>query len=347
MRQKKLDGEKQTSASRACNICRDARSAAAWKIPVLLGIAFIAVFSSSLPGTPPPAKTTYTYKRVGNLEIRADVYRPGDPGERPVLVNVHGGALMKSGRESLPRPVPDLIEKGYVVVSVDYRLGPETRLPEIIEDVADACRWVRSRGRSLFGADTRKMGVIGHSAGGFLTLAMGHRLQPPPSFLVSFYGYGELVGHWATGPSPDPEHWETSISAEEADKRPADPPISNASERSYSILPYYNYYRQKGLWPKMLTGWDPIAEKYKYVPYLPLFNVTPAYPPTLLVHGSRDMDVPAQQSRLMADRLTQHNVEHELLILEGAEHGLRGVDPQRLEEAYRTAIRFVDRFMGR
>ena len=37
-----------------------------------------------------------------------------------------------------------------MVVSIDYRLAPETKLPAIVEDVRDACRWVRERGPKLF-----------------------------------------------------------------------------------------------------------------------------------------------------------------------------------------------------
>ena len=53
-----------------------------------------------------------------------------------------------------------------MVVSIDYRLAPETKLPAIVEDVQDACRWVRERGPKLFRIAPERLAVMGGSAGG-------------------------------------------------------------------------------------------------------------------------------------------------------------------------------------
>jgi acetyl esterase/lipase len=289
-------------------------------------------------------RNTFTYKQVGDLQLRADVYRPAGNATRiPVVVNIHGGALMKMDRSSLSETAKLLAERGFIVVSPDYRLGPETTLPGIIRDVVDACAWVRREGPGLFGADAGRLAVVGASAGGYLALAAGYQVDPKPDVVVSEFGFCELIGNWATRPSPDPEHWETKMSREEAERLPLGKPVANASERPFNILPYYNYFRQNGLWPKMLTGWDPVREKEKYLPYMPLYNVTPAYPPTILVHGTRDPDVPVEQSRLMADQFRKHGVKHETVFVEGAEHGLRGVDAAQVQAAYRSAAEFVAR----
>jgi acetyl esterase/lipase len=96
-------------------------------------------------------KRTYTYKTVGECEIKADVYSSFDGQARPVIVWVHGGALIMGHREDLPLRERDLyLTGGYQVVSVDYRLAPETKLAAIIEDVQDACEWVREAGPGLF-----------------------------------------------------------------------------------------------------------------------------------------------------------------------------------------------------
>ena len=79
---------------------------------------------------------------------------------------------------------------------------------------------------------------------------------------------------------------------------------------------------------------------------MPLKNLTADYPPTLLVHGTADTDVPYQQSVLMAEGLHKMKVEHHLISIAGAEHGLVGGDPDRVGAAYGTAMNFVRRYLG-
>ena len=74
---------------------------------------------------------------------------------------------------------------GFVIVSIDYRLAPETKLPAIIEDVQDAWRWLRQEGPKRFGIDPERMAAAGGSAGGYLTLMTGFCLKPRPRALVS------------------------------------------------------------------------------------------------------------------------------------------------------------------
>ena len=94
---------------------------------------------------------TYTYKTVGELEIHADVYRPDDDITRPVAVWIHGGALIMGNRGWTATRAKDLLlDAGYAVVSIDYRLAPETLLPGIIEDLEDAFAWIEREGPQLF-----------------------------------------------------------------------------------------------------------------------------------------------------------------------------------------------------
>lgn len=291
-------------------------------------------------------KTTVTFKRIEGLDLKADVLRPNDGLPRPVCIWIHGGGLMKGHREQVHQPALKLLEEGYIIVSIDYRLAPETRLPGILQDVTDACAWVRSEGEALFQADTEKLALAGASAGGFLVLAAGFLVDPPPAVVVSVFGYGDLVGRGFTTPSLDPSHRETNLSAEEASSLVLGPPVADERDRRYSILPYYNYYRQQGIWPRMVTGWDPLTETEKHAAYVPVHNVSHSYPPTLLIHGEVDPDVPVEQSRNMAEQLARHDVAYQLITIPGAEHGLRGGDPGQVEAAYEAAVRFVNRFTG-
>src|SRR5262249_58321917 len=116
-------------------------------------------------------KKTYTNKTAGDTKIEADVYRPKDATVRPVLVWIHGGAMVMGSRGGVPRDLLDLCRsEGYCLVSIDYRLAPEVKLPAIIEDVKDALRWVREQGPKLFAIDPKKIVVSGGSAGGYMAL---------------------------------------------------------------------------------------------------------------------------------------------------------------------------------
>ncbi len=326
-----------------------------WLVAVLASLALLLSACAEPPAvseTDPETKevtvTTYTYKTVGPLEIKADVHRPDDGITRPVFVWIHGGALINGHRAGISQRVKDMVlDAGYVLVSIDYRLAPETPLPAIIEDLEDAFAWIHEKGPTLFQADTSKIAVAGGSAGGYLTLTSGFRAQPRPTVLVAFWGYGDLVGEWYATPSPHARHHRITMSEDEARQHVSGPPISDSRDRDGNGGFFYQYCRQHGTWPKAVSGWDPHSETDKFVPYMPVRNVTADYPPTMLIHGTEDTDVPYEQSVLMAQQFKEHGVEHELVTVPGGEHGLGGGDPQVIDAAYESAMAFIERHMGR
>src|SRR5262249_48645055 len=102
-----------------------------------------------------------------------------------------------------------------------------------------------------------------------------------------------------------------------------------------------HYLRQHGLWTREVTGFDPDKERFRLDPYCPVRGVTPDYPPTLLVHGTKDDDVPYAQSAAVAKELARHQVAHELVTVEGAGHGVSGVDRKVADGAYDKALAFI------
>lgn len=293
-------------------------------------------------------KRTHVYKSVGTLPIQLDVYRPDDSIVRPVVVWIHGGALINGHREQIPSRLKEpVLAVGYILVSIDYRLAPETKLPGVIEDLEDAFRWIREQGPRLFQADAGRIAVVGGSAGGYLTLATGHRVRPRPVALVALWGYGDLVGPWYSTPSPHPRHHNLKPSRDEAFRQVAGPAIADSRDRKGDGRAFYEFCRQTGLWPKAVSGWDPHSAAEKFFPYMPVKNVTPDFPPTLLVHGEDDTDVPCEQSRMMAAELHRNNVEHRLITYPKAEHGLAGVDAATVDQAYRAGVEFLQKHLER
>ena len=287
---------------------------------------------------------TYTYKRAGNCDIRADVYPASAGRPTPVLIWIHGGALIMGWRRDLSETQRQrYLGAGYTVVAVDYRLAPETKLPGIVEDIRDAVRWVRESGPSLFDADPARVGVVGHSAGGYLTLMCGFSVDPRPQALVSFYGYGDIVGPWYSQPDPFYRK-QPLVTKEEA--------YSVITERVISEDPggnrgrFYLYCRQQGVWPNEVAGHDPAAEPEFFRQFCPVENVDSEYPPTLLLHGDQDTDVCYEQSVMMARALAEARVEHELLTIPGGVHGFDGAGDDAAVEAFDRVMAFLAQHVG-
>ena len=280
-----------------------------------------------------PTVKTYTFKRFDSQtnQLQADVHRPAGDAIRPAIVFIHGGALMMGSRGMTPKPgslLKTLLDAGYVVVSIDYRLAPQVKLPEILEDVRDACAWVRQRGPELFRIDPDELFVMGQSAGGYLTMMAGLRVEPGPRALVSFWGYGDIAGAWYSQPDKFYRQ-QPLVTKEEAEK-------SGGAK-------LYLYCRQQGLWPKVLTGFDPAKDPRAFDPFCPVRNVTRDYPPTLLIHGTKDTDVPYELSVQMDKELTAKGVAHEFVTIPEGGHGFGRGDAEIAARTYQRVVEFLNR----
>ena len=89
------------------------------------------------------------------------------------------------------------------------------------------------------------------------------------------------------------------------------------------------------------------AEREWYREYEPLRNVTPVYPPTLLLHGKKDTDVPFEQSVLMAEALKRNGVEHDFITNPEWGHGFdgRGMKGPAVREAFTQVLAFLEEYV--
>src|SRR3954465_7842933 len=110
------------------------------------------------------SRQTVTYKKVGGLEIKADIYASDRGRGRPVAVWIHGGALIMGDRRGIDRTLLSRLgESGYTGGSIDYRVAPETKLAAILDDVRDAFAWIRGAGSEIVGDRTGQAVVLGGS----------------------------------------------------------------------------------------------------------------------------------------------------------------------------------------
>ncbi|HEX7900213.1 MAG TPA: alpha/beta hydrolase [Planctomycetota bacterium] len=285
-------------------------------------------------------KTSYVYKEAAGVAIELDVHRDAGAEPRPVLVWIHGGALIMGSRGAVPRHLLDLCQaEGFALVSIDYRLAPQVKVPDILGDVEDAFRWIRGKGVELARLDPRKLVVSGGSAGGYLTLMAG-LLEPRPTALVAYWGYGDVDGAWYTTPSAFYRRAHPLFEREEVLKALAPEVVTAPAGKAQAEARsrYYYYLRQNGLWTREVAGFEPGK---RLDPYCPVRNVTPAYPPSMLIHGTADDDVPYELSAAMAKELEKHKVAHELVTVQGSGHGLSGGDPKAVAAAYEKSRAFI------
>jgi acetyl esterase/lipase len=286
---------------------------------------------------------TYTYKKTAGHSIKADIIRRPVNNLQPAIVWIHGGALIAGARQMINPDQRELyLDAGYTIIAIDYRLAPETLLPDIAKDITDAILWVRENHANLQ-IQPNCLAIIGHSAGAYLALLSGIIVYPAPNAVISFYGYGDITGDWYSKPD---DYYLTlpHISKREAYDVVGTDPISNDPGNLRSS--FYRYCRQQGLWPNKVVGADPQTNPSLFAPYNPLFHINSNYPPTLLLHGEADTDVPFQQSLIFAQALQQAHVAHELISIPKGNHCFDSVsDSIEVKIAMLQVIRFLKQYV--
>jgi acetyl esterase/lipase len=290
-------------------------------------------------------KQTYIYKVAEGAAIPVDIYTPAGSALHPAILWIHGGALIAGMRSRLAEyQLARYVQAGYAVAAIDYRLAPETKLEGIIDDLRDAYSWTLREGPRLFRLDPGRVAIVGHSAGGYLALMAGCCVTPRPKAVVSFYGYGDIIGDWYS--RPDPFYLqEPLISAEDAYAVVGKTVLTEAT--SAERWQFYLYCRQNGRWPIEVAGHDPNQEPDWFTPYCPLRNITSDYPPTFLIHGDQDTDVPYEQSVLMANELARRQVEHTFVAMPNYGHAFDyaedAPDDMRVQHLFDEVVKFLSR----
>jgi acetyl esterase/lipase len=134
-------------------------------------------------------------------DLRLDVYRPPGtvPGGRPTIVLIHGGAFAGGDRSSNAGVARSWARKGYVAVSISYRLDPRLamspRPPGVtqlgaaanaIDDGMESIRWLKANA-STYGIDPTRIATVGYSAGGAISLGIAAMADLTPGGPLAAY----------------------------------------------------------------------------------------------------------------------------------------------------------------
>jgi len=296
--------------------------------------------------------TTVTYKVADGHPIKLDLYRPAGVAIAPVVVWLHGGALIAFSRRAILQRrgiLEACLAAGLAVAAIDYRLAPETKLPAILDDVRDAFAWVQREG-AAHGLNPARVGVLGLSAGGYLALMSAFMVTPRPRVVVSYYGYGDIAGDWYARPDAFYNQM-PAIADEDAWSRVGTAPISEPDlDASLGRMRFYYWTRQHGSWPTHVFGPHPRTSPAAFGAVCPIQNIDDAWPPTMLLHGTADTDVPYEQSTMMLDALAAAGVPATIRTLVGAPHvfdmnitlgDLTASDPTPVARACADSVAFL------
>jgi len=239
------------------------------------------------------------YGHKDGMALTFDVLKPKEPNGAGVLFMVSGGWYSKWREpEAMAGQFDDLLQKGFTLFLVRHGSAPKYTVPEAIDDVRRAVRYVRQNAER-FGVDPQRLGVCGGSAGGHLSLVLG-----------------------TTGDDGNPKSLD---------------PLKRVSSRVAAVVAYYpptylepwthpdsRYYQQ---FPAL--RFDPkLADACS-----PLSQVTADDAPALMIHGDADKLVPIDHSQKIQAAFEKSDVESQLLTIPGAAHGYRGPDARKAAEA--------------
>lgn len=235
------------------------------------------------------------YARVGELRLALDLYRPAHVERPPLVVWVHGGAWRSGSRRQMP--LAGLVQRGYAIASVDYRLSTVAPFPAQVHDLKAAIRYLRGTA-ARHGVAAERIAIAGSSAGGHLALLVGVTA-----------GVSELEG--------DGGEYREQSSAVQAVVDFFGP--TNLTTILAQSTPHGLSVRVPAL--KLLLGGLPDERPELTRLASPVLHLDPRDPPLLVYHGDQDPQVPIQQSQELVEACRKAGVPIRFEVVEGGEHG--------------------------
>lgn len=244
------------------------------------------------------------YGRKSGMALTLDVFQPAQPNGCGVLFLVNGGWLSSKATPLMVTIRPDdyqpYLDRGYTLFAVVTSSQPKFTIPEIMEDVHRAVRFVRTNSKKY---DVRpdRLGILGSSSGGQLALSIATR------------------GGAGKTDTTDPVERESSVVQAAACFFPPTDflnyggcGISGVGEGP--MAPLQAAFSSRALTPEERVR---LGREIS-----PIYFVTRELPPTLIIHGDADKDVPLQQSENFVKRAKTAGVPRiKLIVRPGKGHG--------------------------
>ncbi len=238
------------------------------------------------------------YCQIGERSLALDIYVPDEPilSPAPAVVWIHGGGWRTGGKSLGRDDVLILVEHGFTLVSIEYRLSSEAVFPAAVEDSKCAVRWLRAHAQQ-YNIDPERIGVWGGSAGGHLSLMVA--CADESAGMEDSSGWSNFSSQVQAACS----YWGVSSMVI------AGEPFEQDYDRQSAVVQFIG-----GLPSEM-------PEVYELAS--PVTHVSPDDPPILLVHGDMDPLVSLRQSQIMYQAYLDLGLETELIVVNGAGHGLK------------------------
>lgn len=234
--------------------------------------------------TPKVTPTRHLYREIDGHALHLDLYQRSDAQKpQPVVVVIHGGSWNSGDSTQLAWLNSYLAARGLAVAAINYRLAPGHTFPAQRDDVLAALAWLKESASRL-ALDASRVAFLGRSAGGQLALLAAYTAKDPGvRAAIALYAPSDLNWSW--------EH-------------PTNPLVLDSPKTLREYL-----------------GGTPAEVKDRFDAASAIDFIAAGSPPTLLIHGTRDELVFAEQSRRVEERLAQASVPHVLLELPWATHG--------------------------
>lgn len=243
------------------------------------------------------------YGRKHGVALTLDVFQPAKPSGIGVVYMVSGGWY--SSHDNInPGLLQGFLDRGQTVFAVVHGSQPKYAIPEIVQDIDRAVRWIHAHAAE-YGVDPNRLGIAGGSAGGHLSLMQGSH------------------GHAGDPAAKDPIDRESSrVQAVACFFPPTD--FLNYGSAGVDAMHYEPLKPFRGAFA--IPSQDPAVITSTLRSESPLYAATKDMPPTLIIHGNADSLVPIQQSELFMSRLQELGVDHRLVVKEGKGHGWPGLE---------------------